>query len=621
MGQPENKLAAVRAWLCDPQNQEWLLIFDNADDLQALDLARYIPAVAWGHIIITNCNQTVIGDMADDGGVLAALAEEDGLKVIVNRAGIENLSDAETRDVKKIGKLVGGLPLALAHAGAYMRTMRITPGEYCGLYAAASSLSLFRDTISVGRPEAGVKAWGINYDRVVDKSLDATCLLRLLSFLEPSTVPEVLLRRGSGSCRRWGENGEIVEVDAEAEGVDREIITLLQSKQAFNEAVKRLLSFSLIGCEKGLDGGQMFSIHPLVRQYGVTVISSGCQGVALESSTTSLSCLSKGWIPRAKVRSLHILSDNHNNPFHRSRSLGISLMPSVRCAISRYEENRETEGGRFLNVHELASCLLSASRFGSTSWTVSAVDRARVVLKGDDDPFHNAGLGYRDSVIKRISGKLQESEKVLAQSFDHVLLQVDKGLLPTRRQHAQAGNLYISGAENLIMQGKLADAMNMLETWQAVELLASYQEGIVAWTQMITHAKIFRLLGQFEKTLGVLSGLFSYATGEIPLRTSGLYKVLLSEMSGCYCEIGNTIGATQILVDEVTSMERNGSISSGAGRRLRMALAVTYLQRNMLVEAEQLLLGLDVMFASPQRPSYISQYSTFVNWMLLHTFS
>lgn len=272
LGQPGNKLAAVRAWLCHPNNQEWLLIFDNADDLQALDLPRYIPAAAWGHIIITSCNQTVIGDMADDGDVLDALAEEDGQKVILNRAGMESLSHSEAQDLKEVAGLLGHLPLALAHAGAYMRTMRITPGEYRRL-CATSSFNLLRDTTSVGRREGGVKALGINYDRLVGGSLQAACLLRLLSILEPSPVPEVLLRRGSGSCRRWAENGEILEVGAEAEGVDREIITLLQSMEVFNDAVGKLLSFSLIGCEKALDGGRIFSIHPLVRQYVISHLS------------------------------------------------------------------------------------------------------------------------------------------------------------------------------------------------------------------------------------------------------------------------------------------------------------------------------------------------------------
>lgn len=292
-------------------------------------------------------------------------------------------------------------------------------------------------------------------------------------------------------------------------------------------------------------------------------------------------------------------------------------MPSVRCAIAKYQDNCETNPERLLHAREVASCLMSASRFGSASWTATAVNLARVALKGDYDPFYNTWLAYRDSVVKRMSGRLQESEKVLSEAFVHAAPQQPQGLSRTRRHHAQTGNLCISHAENLITQGDLSGAIMMLDTWQPLGNVPSCLERTVSWTKSITRAKILRLLGNFDEALKILSGLSSDAAGDKPLRTSGLYRVLLAELSGCYCEIGDPVTATEVLLDEVTSMEMDGSIHSGSGRRLRMALAVAYLERNMLVEAEELLLGLRVVFASPHRPSYISQYNTFVIWMLL----
>ena len=40
-------------WLCLPKNENWLLIFDNVDDLEAFDVRRYFPRTSHGNIIMT----------------------------------------------------------------------------------------------------------------------------------------------------------------------------------------------------------------------------------------------------------------------------------------------------------------------------------------------------------------------------------------------------------------------------------------------------------------------------------------------------------------------------------------------------------------------------------------
>jgi hypothetical protein len=41
-------------WLSSPQNQRWLLIFDNVDDLESFDWTRFLPKTQWGSVLLTS---------------------------------------------------------------------------------------------------------------------------------------------------------------------------------------------------------------------------------------------------------------------------------------------------------------------------------------------------------------------------------------------------------------------------------------------------------------------------------------------------------------------------------------------------------------------------------------
>lgn len=49
---------AVRPWLADTRNREWLLIVDNYDDLENVMIADFSPTRLSGSVIITSRAQT-----------------------------------------------------------------------------------------------------------------------------------------------------------------------------------------------------------------------------------------------------------------------------------------------------------------------------------------------------------------------------------------------------------------------------------------------------------------------------------------------------------------------------------------------------------------------------------
>ncbi|KMP09093.1 TPR repeat:NB-ARC [Coccidioides immitis RMSCC 2394] len=251
LGEPNDKVGSVRRWLARPRNSHWLLVFDNADNLESVRIQRCFPAVNWGHIIITTRDQGAIGSITEEGHVLRPLMTEDAIQLLLDKSGIRQPTQGDTEDARVIAEFLGSLPLALVQAGTFIRSRHRSLREYCRLYMTRRN-ELLRFTSHPGDAEMPVlTAWEINFKQVERESPEAFHLLLLFSFLEPWSIPEMLLQRGSSPQKRWGTNGEVEEIRAEEEGVDVNLTKFIQDDFEFDTAMEKLLSFSLISCGRG----------------------------------------------------------------------------------------------------------------------------------------------------------------------------------------------------------------------------------------------------------------------------------------------------------------------------------------------------------------------------------
>lgn len=129
-----NKASAFRQWLSRVENTDWLLIFDNADDLKSVKISQYIPETSWGHIVLTSRDQGAIGTVATDGTVLGRLEVGEATAVLFLKAGSLCPSAEDYEEAEVIVELLGCLPLAVAQGGAYIRSRRRTLTSYRRLY-------------------------------------------------------------------------------------------------------------------------------------------------------------------------------------------------------------------------------------------------------------------------------------------------------------------------------------------------------------------------------------------------------------------------------------------------------------------------------------------------------
>ncbi len=222
-------LRGVKRWL---QNHHgWLLIFDNADNLAIL--RDFLPQQAKGHIVLTT-RAYALGGLAQRVEV-EHMGPEEGALFLLRRAGLLTsegaLSDASPSDVtaaKAFCELVGGLPLALDQAGAYIEEVSCSVQEYLALFRVRQAALLKRrGGTASDHPESLATTLALSLHKVQQANLAAADLLRLLSFLQPDEFPEELLTRGAT------ELGPVLQ-------------PVVADPLRYHEALKELFRFSLV---------------------------------------------------------------------------------------------------------------------------------------------------------------------------------------------------------------------------------------------------------------------------------------------------------------------------------------------------------------------------------------
>ncbi len=150
-------IEAVKVWL--QTHEKWLLILDNADDLDLL--LPFLPLVAGGHILLT----TRAWDMQRLAVRLEVetLPEEQGAQLLLRRSGllsgnikVSQVPGENRRIATLLTHELGGLPLALDQAGAYLEATGMSLQEYHELYQTHRHMLLTERRSRIPDHPAGV---------------------------------------------------------------------------------------------------------------------------------------------------------------------------------------------------------------------------------------------------------------------------------------------------------------------------------------------------------------------------------------------------------------------------------------------------------------------------------
>jgi ATP-dependent Clp protease ATP-binding subunit ClpC len=194
-------VAAVKRWL--REHAGWLLIVDDVDDL--LDFAsEFLPTAYRGHILLTT-RARASGILAAQSIQIEQMQSDEGALFLLRRTGtilldipLHDVAEDKQIAAKELSEILGGLPLALDQAGAYIKEMGCSISDYLSLYQNQQLQLLREHGVSDTRdyPLSVATTWSLSFERVAKAYPLAIELLRFCAFLSPEPIPEEIIMKG-----------------------------------------------------------------------------------------------------------------------------------------------------------------------------------------------------------------------------------------------------------------------------------------------------------------------------------------------------------------------------------------------------------------------------------------
>jgi tetratricopeptide (TPR) repeat protein len=221
----------INNWLENTEHK-WLLVFDNVEAQEKVE--KHFPKKGHGHILITSQNPDW-REIAQDSHVKPFTPEEIR-EYCEKRLKLKDMAVAD-----KLGALLGGLPLAMEQASAYM-SRRGTPVEiYIQLFEAQQKELWQHETPPKNYRATVTTTWEMAFKQIQQTQPVAKDLLNLFSFFAPDAIPLSIIKTF------------VSELPPSA----REVVI---QPLALEDCLAALNSYSLIERE-----GDVISIHRLVQ--------------------------------------------------------------------------------------------------------------------------------------------------------------------------------------------------------------------------------------------------------------------------------------------------------------------------------------------------------------------
>jgi tetratricopeptide (TPR) repeat protein len=191
---------AVKSWI--KQNSNWLLVLDYVEDLGMA--SEFIPGGGIGHVLLTTRTQNT-GKIAVPNKVDIMTPQEGALFLLrrLNQINIDEPLDAASDGLRaravELSEILGGLPLALDQAAAYIEEMSLSLEEYITLYGVEQYSFLDRRGPIIGdadHPESVAVTFSLSFKKIEAESQAAADLLRLCAFLDADAIPEEIFHEG-----------------------------------------------------------------------------------------------------------------------------------------------------------------------------------------------------------------------------------------------------------------------------------------------------------------------------------------------------------------------------------------------------------------------------------------
>lgn len=185
---------AVLRWF--NSHRDWLLIIDNVEQLETV--APYIPCTRQGALLLTTRLLT-LGTLAQVIE-LAPLSNAEGTHFLLRRVGRPEATAPQNEAASRVVELVGGLPLALDQAGAYIEETGCEIATFLHLLQHQPVSLLSERITGIDHPASVVQTFLLLFERLRQKNADAALILTCCAFLAPDGLPEEFLSSPAASA-------------------------------------------------------------------------------------------------------------------------------------------------------------------------------------------------------------------------------------------------------------------------------------------------------------------------------------------------------------------------------------------------------------------------------------
>ena len=208
--------ALLERYLSEKSAGRWLLIFDNADDIdmwlgkdgQQKGLVHQLPRSDEGCILLTTRDRKMAVKLAHQDVISVPDADEEmAMQLLHGYLGRKELTD-NVQEVVKLLKELAFLPLAIVQAAAYINENETTLAKYLELLAEQEEDVvdlLSKDFEDEGRyhdmKNPVATTWLISFEQMRGRDALAVDYLSFMACIEPTDIPQSMLPAGKSKTQ------------------------------------------------------------------------------------------------------------------------------------------------------------------------------------------------------------------------------------------------------------------------------------------------------------------------------------------------------------------------------------------------------------------------------------
>ena len=199
--------------LLSQTKEEWLLLFDNADDPH-LDLRPYFPSCTHGNILITTRNRTCIIHAPDANNSVSEMQNDEAVTLLL-RTAMKSTNEVNVVSATVVVEELGYLALAIVQAVSYIVAQMCSLSEYLALFKGRRTELMEMKSIQKADHYGSAvhTTWEINFDKL---STEAQGLFNLCAFLNRDGISKELFRRAVISSHGAVPLRESIDLDPSA---------------------------------------------------------------------------------------------------------------------------------------------------------------------------------------------------------------------------------------------------------------------------------------------------------------------------------------------------------------------------------------------------------------------